>query len=135
MKLVKANNTNKERACVIYLSNKNIHLFTVLFVQWEFQVGPSEGINSGDELWMARFLLYRVAEDFGIIASFDPKPMPGDWNGAGAHCNFSTESTSAEGGIRYGIQSGVILEIMVYSSSTDTMFQVPQLLQTSASTI
>jgi hypothetical protein len=29
----------------------------------------------GDDLWMARFLLHRVAEDFGVVASLDPKPM------------------------------------------------------------
>lgn len=45
--------------------------------QWEFQVGPSEGINMGDELWIARFLLHRVAEQFGVIATLDPKPVKG----------------------------------------------------------
>jgi hypothetical protein len=35
--------------------------------QWEFQVGPCEGIEMGDQLWMARYLLCRVAEDFGIV--------------------------------------------------------------------
>ena len=29
----------------------------------------------GDDLWMARFLLHRVSEDFGVVASMDPKPM------------------------------------------------------------
>ena len=29
----------------------------------------------GDDLWMGRFLLHRVAEDFGVVASMDPKPM------------------------------------------------------------
>ena len=29
----------------------------------------------GDDLWLARYLLIRVAEDFGVVVSFDPKPM------------------------------------------------------------
>ena len=34
--------------------------------QWEFQVGPCEGIDMGDHLWMARFLLLRIGEEWGI---------------------------------------------------------------------
>lgn len=49
----------------------------VMPAQWEFQVGPCVGVNIGDDLWMARFLLHRIAEDFGIVATLDPKPMPG----------------------------------------------------------
>jgi len=73
--------------------------------QWEYQVGPCEGIQSGDDMWMSRYLMIRVCELQGINVSFDPKPISGDWNGAGCHTNYSTKAMRDKGGYKTIIAS------------------------------
>jgi len=61
----------------------------VMMGQWEFQIFSKGAKRAGDEVWVARYLLERVAEKFEMSINWHCKPVAGDWNGSGMHANFS----------------------------------------------
>ncbi|KAK9832481.1 hypothetical protein WJX81_000192 [Elliptochloris bilobata] len=75
--------------------------------QWSYCVGPCRGIELGDQLWISRFILLRMADQFRTRASFEPKPVPGDWQGNGAHVKVSTRETREAGRGWFAVQEHV----------------------------
>jgi len=58
--------------------------------QWEFQGFSKGAAEAGDEMWVARYLLERLGEKYGLAINWHPKPLGDtDWNGSGMHANFS----------------------------------------------
>ena len=58
--------------------------------QWEWQVFAKGAQQAGDEIWIGRFLMERLSEEYGLYIEYHPKPLGAtDWNGSGMHANFS----------------------------------------------
>ncbi|MGD9556211.1 MAG: glutamine synthetase beta-grasp domain-containing protein [Mangrovibacterium sp.] len=59
--------------------------------QWEFQIFAKGARDAGDQIWVARYLMERTAEKYGVYVEWHPKPLGTevDWNGSGMHANFS----------------------------------------------
>ena len=60
--------------------------------QGEFQLFAKGAKKAGDEMWIARYLLDRLTEQYGYYIEYHPKPVKGDWNGSGMHANFSNST-------------------------------------------
>ncbi len=92
----------------------------VVHSQWEYQLGPSVGIQAAFDLWVTRYILVRIAEENGYAISFHPKPLANfgmeehnqggkmgeevptrvtpAFNGSGCHVNISNARMRADRG-------------------------------------
>lgn len=63
--------------------------------QWGFRIGPRPGLGAGDELWIARYILHKLGEEFGVCISFKSELAS-----ASASTTFSTENSRNKNGLK-----------------------------------
>ncbi len=70
--------------------------------QWEYQIFGKGSKKAADEMWVARYLMQRLCEKYGVDIEYHCKPLGDtDWNGSGMHANFSTTYLRESGGKDY----------------------------------
>jgi glutamine synthetase len=65
--------------------------------QWEFQIGPCSCIDAGDHLWVARYILHKLGEEFAVCISFKSGPTS---NSCTLNTTFSTEESRSKDGLK-----------------------------------
>ena len=94
--------------------------------QWEFQIFGKGSKTAADQMWMARYLMMRNCEKYGVDIEWHCKPLGDtDWNGSGMHSNFSTEYMRTIGGKEYfealmaAFEKNIDAHIAVYGPDND----------------
>lgn len=62
-----------------------------------YEVGPCLGVAMGDELWMSRYILLRLAQRHNVGVSWDPHHAPGEGGSLACRVKFSTAETRQPG--------------------------------------
>lgn len=75
----------------------------------------------GDHLYVARYILYRLAELYGLRVTFSPIPVPGEAFTSAGHLNFSTSRMRQKGGIELVLSRflSILLNVIRYRVQRD----------------
>ncbi len=73
--------------------------------QFEFDFAYDEALAMADKISLFRIMAHEVAQEFGLLATFMPKPYTGSW-GSGHHSNMSLADVSTGENLFRGTETG-----------------------------